>query len=80
MDPLLDGRKEAAAASSREDRKELLVQLKLGGPFVISALLSFSKTLVTLAFVGQLGQQYLAAAGLATALWKREKERASQKC
>ena len=53
-----------------DDKQELAEQLKLGVPFVFAALLSFSKTLVTLGFVGHLGQDYLAAVGLALALWK----------
>ena len=63
-------RDKGLALTSPEDKKELVEQLKLGVPFVFAALLSFSKTLVTLGFVGRLGQDYLAAVGLALALWK----------
>ena len=56
--------------NNTENKQELIEQLKLGVPFVFAALLSFSKTLVTLGFVGRLGQNYLAAVGLALALWK----------
>ena len=52
-------------------RAELWTQLKIGVPIVISTLLNFSLTLISLGFIGRSGNtDDLAAAGLALALWK----------